>query len=301
MEAIAKNTKSDNTPDIPKVRISKKNRKCSKPPLNLSERTREVIVIDDNSEEEEDNSYVQYEIEYAPKSDILKYDVRKYTKDQQNFDKASTNRTAKNLDLSNLEDLEYSDFDLVDDDIIDSIEEKDSQVPDGPVFVDLDELIDLHLVKIIEKNSLKEFKALKPVITNEIITSTDKKDRKIYVEKDDEESLKFGENEKKKNNNSVNRKTATPIPLILSVQNAGLDSHSLKSAYGLKYAEAHLSWPRNFSINLDEEIRERLLKKASTNKDYDIVVWLRFQQTSKNDPDITEFKVDNLFNYYLIK
>lgn len=88
------------------------------------------------------------------------------------------------------------------------------------------------------------------------------------------------------------RKSAKPIAIKLSISNRDIDSNSLKTTYGLKYAEAHLCWPRMFSINLEEELGKRLLTHRIPNKEFDIVMWLRFEQTTKPvENDASEFKV----------
>lgn len=99
----------------------------------------------------------------------------------------------------------------------------------------------------------------------------------------------------------VARKTAKPIEVALDIFVAGMDAESLKSKYGKRYAEAHECWPRMFSINLDEQLHDRLLKSNSADKDFDVVMWLRFAQVVNNQNsqanytqvDFAPFKVIN--------
>jgi hypothetical protein len=289
---IAKNTKIKTTVPEKNPHVPKKNRKCSKPGINQKKSNlyEEVIYVDaDEDDDNEDTSYIQYEVEYAPKTDILKYGYQ----NEGVKNKATKAKKFANKDIFDEYEVEIS-------------EEEDQNVDNAATnrpntlvsAVDLDDLIDQHLLKMVKENSLKEYKnQMRQEMTASADTFVDKKDRKVYIDSGSDSDS--ANNNRKPTRSAVSkRKSAKPIAINLNVSNQGLDSQSLKDTYGLKYAEAHLCWPRMFSINLDEEIRSRLLKKHSTSKDFDIVMWLRFEQTNKSvEYGATEFKVDK--NSYL--
>lgn len=285
---MAKTTKSNNTVEnLKRPHVAKKNRKCSKPGLNQGKTKdqNELIVIDVDQSDDEDVSYIQYQIEYAPTSDVLKYGARKLAREG-NF--AKSTRMAKFFQSNLNEEAIPSDTDeeVVDNTGQDIVEEGSKS--EG-LEVDLDDL----LVRMVEKSSLSEANKSKAE-KGEANEVHNWKDRKIYIEKQELDSSDSGSEWENKPNFRI---SAKPIDIELDVYNHGLDADDLKATYGLKYAEARFCWPRMFAINLEEELRTRLLRKFSTNKDFDVVFWLRLEQTSKpaQSYDASRFNVSLKF------
>lgn len=223
---------------------------------------------------------MQYQIEHGPQTDILKYDVKKYVQNKK------TNKMTKTAKFSSLKYSNNQDYDDLSEEELDDETYTPRRV-ESTVNVDIDDLIDQHLIKMVEKKSLEELKS-RSVEPNEEV-ELERKDRKVYIERSSEsDSSEDGTIGKQ-----VTRKTAKPVEVNLDIFDVGTEVETLKAKYGKRYAEAHLCWPRMFAINFDEQLRERLLKTNSVSKDFDVVMWLRFAQVSKSigNSDWSPFKV----------
>jgi hypothetical protein len=150
----------------------------SKPSLNTRKMDSEHIVInvDSDGEEVDDESYVQYEIEYAPKKDILKYGIDIYKPCKSN------KQTGKKSGALSRSDEDFDEIDCSDE------EDDDSDAQVGPseerLELSLDELINVHLVSMIEKQYVmigNEANSRKN--SNEASEAVHPKDKKIFVEK----------------------------------------------------------------------------------------------------------------------
>lgn len=148
------------------LRVPKKNRKCSKPGLNSRKESRdhsEVIVVDvDESDDEEDKiPYVQYQIEYAPHTDVLKYDVKKYVKDKK-VGKSTTAKkvfSAKSSNGAHYSNEDFDDMSEEEEEVSNNNNNEWARPRPTAATVDLDDLIDQHLIRKVEKQSLEEAKS----------------------------------------------------------------------------------------------------------------------------------------------
>jgi hypothetical protein len=152
--------------------------RTSKPSLNHdnSNRGQERIVIDLDEENETDGKFTQYEIEYAPKKDVLKYGIDIYKP-------AKTNKETRKSRVPRSDNDDEFDVDQIDksDDDSDSLEQNSSLV-DERLEVSLEELINVHLVSMIEKQYVVIGEQSN---SSQVEKSTDPKDRKVYVEKEE--------------------------------------------------------------------------------------------------------------------
>lgn len=243
------------------------------------------IVLEDDSvlegtesEEEVDREYVQYEIEYAPKKDVLKYGAEKYN-NKNDFAHASRKTYENYSDEDEDYDIseEFSDLD-------DYLVEKESTYD-----ISLDDLINNHLVAIIEKHEKRNKK-----FSNEPEEKLDDiKNRKIFIEKT--KPVRQISHSKPA---VQSKKFPKAVPIHLDIKNESIKSENLKLTYGLWYSEAYFCWPRHFSINLNEEIRSTLLRNYS--KDCDIICWLTFQEIIKPQEDLEEKKDTSEYRVSLV-
>ena len=158
-----------------------RNSKSSKKKPTLAQSHAENIVINlDEDDDNENDRYAQYEIEYAPNKDVLKYGVDIFNS-KSNFN--STRKFKNYSENDEFEDnIEYSEEDQM------AYDDSNDNFFDEPLKLSLDELINLHLVSIIDKQCmLNEIEAAKPnTKANEVTGKATNlmKDRKIFVQKE---------------------------------------------------------------------------------------------------------------------
>lgn len=235
--------------------------------MTLKKEKEYIYISSDNDESDEiNNKFVQYEIEYPPKKDILKYGAEKF-----NHRCQFARETHKNPEnFSNYEGESYSEEELSEHSEDDEV--STSQLDEG-INVSLDDLINIHLDSIVKRHELVESRnnSILSKKLDEAIFS-EKKDRKVYMDPI-----------KKENNFTTYLPTAyikCPVPkaVNLFIKNDTIEKENLKSSYGLRYTEAVCCWPRNFNINLNEEIKSMLVKKNEITSKLDIICWLKFQE-----------------------
>jgi hypothetical protein len=155
-----------------------------KPSLNRNMNA-ERIVIDLNSdnedEEEDDGRFVQYEIEYAPKKDILKYGIDIYKPSRSNKETSNKKGGLVSRSDENLEEIDYSDEE---DDYYTSEGNADQvALSENKLQIDLDELINKHLVSMIQKQFVILGDQNEASRSGAVGTTVHPKDKKIYVDK----------------------------------------------------------------------------------------------------------------------
>ena len=291
LDETAKRNKALGLPDPNVKPVAIKSKKCSKPKLKLNDNNIETIVIDDNIyDDEEDTSYTQYEVQYAPKKDILKFDAKRYS-EKETFSKQSKTAFERlnSLSDSELYKIDRSELSETEEDFENEESEEQLKKTDQ---ISLDDLINKYADDIFKKQIEKVINETKVVEDKPIVL--DKKDRKVYVNKEDV----ISESSQEKANKSINKKSAKPIPISVQVKNDSIQTDRLKEKYGIKYSEAYNCWPKNFSLNLNDEIKlnmSKSFKNKPAQTELDIVAWLVFQElaneTNENSAYVTTFNV----------
>lgn len=154
------------------VRVKKELRK-----KDVDEFTDRIVINLDSEDEREqaaNSSYAQYEIEYAPKKDVLKYGV-----DFAKADVVDRVKIKRDIDTKYLESYDdYSEEEMSEEEV----EETNNQNA-SPVQVDLEYLMNIQLMNLIDKKcEAKSSSASK----SSVKPSKSHKDNKVYLSKPSE-------------------------------------------------------------------------------------------------------------------
>lgn len=145
----------------------------------------ERIVINVDQEEGaaagEAGRYAQYEVEYPPKKDVLKYGV-----DFAKADLVNKSKIKRDVDTSYLESYEEDDFSQSEEELEDRYNDVDDS---NQINVDLEHLMNIQLMKLIDKKcEAATAKSSSTLSTKPVKPSKSHKDSKIYLIKSSSES-----------------------------------------------------------------------------------------------------------------
>ena len=277
---------SKRNPKTEEILIRKvRSKKCSKPKKLTSQVEQQETIVIDLDQDENDFSFAQYEIEYAPRKDLLKYGSKKFVlkKNSQQTKKVFE----KLLSISDDETLRRKiNESSSEDEYLQAYEADNLDEYESNYEITLDELINKFTFTILNKRQMNSDQ--KP-LQNEI----ELKDRKIYIDKS-ECVPKSPMKKQSKNASKKPTRVAESVFINLMLKNSSIFSKTLANTYGNLYSEAFNCWPRNFSINISKEVEKSILSQNFLQKDLDLIVWLIFQedpQHTENDADFTRFNV----------
>ena len=266
-------------PASPTVTAVKQNKMKKSKKANNIVVQEEEIVIDESLNRGHVNPYIQYDIEYSPKRDILKYGAKKVN----STGAISGSRSKKaQLKQSASEDDFYYDGDEQEEEYFSEESEEPSQYEeesDEEFQIPLEDLIYNYAKMLLEKQE-KSQQANKPQVKDGEVLSA--KDKKVFVNKS--ELLQFQSRDNPQEKTVAKQpKDAKPVPTDLLLDEWSVEPAHLKEAFGARYSEATNCWPRHFNISLSKQIVEAFLEKHGFKRDIDVLLWLTFKQNVGED------------------